>query len=91
MSGGEGFKIGTPTFDTKLQRMVDRDFEPANFPARLLLKDLRLVVGEAARVGLFAPFLGGLVEIVERTVDAGYGEADYSALAVAVESVSHPA
>jgi len=31
-----------PTFDKKLPRMIDRDFTPANFPARLLLKDLRL-------------------------------------------------
>jgi 3-hydroxyisobutyrate dehydrogenase-like beta-hydroxyacid dehydrogenase len=70
--------------------MVDREFTPANFPARLLLKDLRLVVGEAQRIGLFAPFLEGLVEIVERTVDAGFGEADYSALAVAVEPLQNP-
>jgi 3-hydroxyisobutyrate dehydrogenase-like beta-hydroxyacid dehydrogenase len=62
----------------------------AGFPARLLLKDLRLVVDQAHRVGLFAPFLEGLVEIVERTVDAGFGEADYSALAVAVEPMEAP-
>lgn len=74
-----------PTFDKKLDRMVERHFLPANFPARLLLKDLRLVNEQAKRLGLFAPFLGGLVEIVERTVDAGLGEADYSALAAAVE------
>ena len=79
-----------PTFDKKLHRMVDRDFEPANFPARLLLKDLRLVAGEAARVGLFAPFLAGLVEILEHTVEAGLGEADYSALAAAVEPPDQP-
>jgi len=79
-----------PTFDKKLRRMIDRDFEPANFPARLLLKDLRLVAGEAARVGLFAPFLDGLVEILEHTVEAGLGEADYSALAAAVEPTTSP-
>jgi 3-hydroxyisobutyrate dehydrogenase-like beta-hydroxyacid dehydrogenase len=74
-----------PTFDKKLPRMVGRDFTPTNFPVRLLLKDLRLVVDQVDRVGLFAPFLPGLVEIVERTIDAGFGESDYSALAVAVE------
>jgi 3-hydroxyisobutyrate dehydrogenase len=74
-----------PTFDKKLHRMVERDFTPANFPARLLLKDLRLVVDEATHLGLFTPFLGGLVEIVERAVATGFGEADYSALAAAVE------
>jgi len=79
-----------PTFDKKLRRMIDRDFEPANFPARLLLKDLRLVTAEAARLGLCAPFLDGLVEILERTVDAGLGEADYSSLAAAVEPPDRP-
>ena len=80
-----------PTFDKKFDRMVERHFLPANFPARLLLKDLRLVNEQAQRLGLFAPFLGGLVEIVERTVDAGLGEADYSALAAAVEPPEPPA
>jgi 3-hydroxyisobutyrate dehydrogenase len=80
-----------PTFDKKLDRMVERRFLPANFPARLLLKDLRLVAEQAQRLGLFAPFLGGLVEIVERTVDAGLGEADYSALAAAIEPPESPA
>ena len=79
-----------PTFDKKLPRMIDRDFTPANFPARLLLKDLRLVAHEADRLGLFAPFLAGLIEIVERTVEAGYGDADYSALAIAVEPADGP-
>ena len=79
-----------PTFDKKLPRMVGRDFTPANFPARLLLKDLRLVADQAHRVGLFAPFLEGLLEIVERTVEAGYGDADYSALAIAVEPTDSP-
>jgi 3-hydroxyisobutyrate dehydrogenase len=79
-----------PTFDKKFNRMVSREFTPANFPARLLLKDLRLVVDEANRLGLFAPFLEGLVEIAARAVDAGFGEADYSALAVAVEPPSNP-
>ena len=79
-----------PTFDKKFNRMVDREFTPANFPARLLLKDLRLVVDEANRIGLFAPFLEGLVEIVARAVDAGFGEADYSALAAAVEPLQDP-
>jgi 3-hydroxyisobutyrate dehydrogenase len=74
-----------PTFDKKLARMVDRDFTPANFPVRLLLKDLRLITAEAGRVGLYAPFLEGIVAIVERTVECGLGEADYSALAAAVE------
>lgn len=85
-----GSALYAPTFDKKFGRMVERQFLPANFPARLLLKDLRLVTDQAQRLGLFAPFLGGLVAIVERTVDAGLGEADYSALAAAVEPADAP-
>jgi 3-hydroxyisobutyrate dehydrogenase len=85
-----GSALYAPTFDKKFDRMVERHFLPANFPARLLLKDLRLVADQAQRLGLFAPFLGGLLAIVERTVDAGLGEADNSALATAVEPADAP-
>jgi 3-hydroxyisobutyrate dehydrogenase len=85
-----GSALHAPTFDKKFDRMVERDFLPANFPARLLLKDLRLIADQAHQLGLFAPFLGGLVAIVERTVDMGFGEADYSSLAAAVEAADGP-
>jgi 3-hydroxyisobutyrate dehydrogenase-like beta-hydroxyacid dehydrogenase len=74
-----------PTFDKKLDRMVNREFVPANFPARHLLKDVRLYQEEAAVQGLFAPHLAGIASILERTIDGGFGGADYSALAVAVD------
>jgi 3-hydroxyisobutyrate dehydrogenase len=85
-----GSALYAPTFDKKLSRMVERRFLPANFPARLLLKDLRLVADQAQSLGLFAPFLAGLIAIVERTVDIGLGEADYSSLAAAVEPADAP-
>lgn len=31
-----------PTFDKKLQRMLDRDYANPNFPTKHLLKDVRL-------------------------------------------------
>jgi 3-hydroxyisobutyrate dehydrogenase len=74
-----------PTFDKKLPRMLDRCFEPANFPARHLLKDMRLFGSEAELLGLFAPAANGVAEILQRTLDAGLGGADYSALSVTVD------
>ena len=45
-----------PTFDKKLVRMLDRDFT-LNFPARHLLKDVRLFAEDSAVQGLFTPHL----------------------------------
>jgi 3-hydroxyisobutyrate dehydrogenase len=79
-----------PTFDKKLSAMVERSFSPANFPARHLLKDVRLAAAEAARVNLYAPHLAGLEEILVRTVEAGLGDSDYSALAAAIDPRDTP-
>jgi len=74
-----------PTFDKKLARMLERDFAPANFPARHLLKDVRLFAEESAVQGLFTPHLAGVASILEKTIDKGLGDADYSGLADAVD------
>jgi 3-hydroxyisobutyrate dehydrogenase len=74
-----------PTFDKKLPRMLERRFLPANFPARHLLKDIRLFLDEAERLGLFTPAVSGVSEILERTLGAGFGDADYSSLSAAVD------
>lgn len=74
-----------PAFDKKLPAMIERSFLPANFPVRHLLKDVRLARADAARVGLYTPHLAGLEEILERAVEADLGDADYSALAAAIE------
>jgi 3-hydroxyisobutyrate dehydrogenase len=74
-----------PTFDKKLDKMLGREFVPANFPARHLLKDVRLSQEEAAIQGLFTPHLAGVAGILERAVEAGFGRADYSALSAAID------
>ncbi len=74
-----------PTFDKKLGRMLDREYTPANFPARHLLKDIRLFSEESAVQGLFTPHLAGIASILEKTIERGLGDADYSGLADAVD------
>lgn len=74
-----------PTFDKKLVRMLDRDFTPANFPARHLLKDVRLFAEDSAVQGLFTPHLAGVASILEKTIARGLGDADYSGLADTVD------
>jgi len=69
-----------PAFDRKLPQMLSRDFSNTNFPAELMLKDLGLIRGEAASLGLDVHGLDGILEIVRQTVESGHGREDYSAL-----------
>ena len=43
-----------PTFDKKLQRMLDHSYADPNFSTALLRKDLRLFLEEATTAGLLA-------------------------------------
>lgn len=74
-----------PTFDKKLANMLERRFEPANFPARHLLKDVRLFEHAAGRFGLDTAFVEGVRTLLEATVARGLADVDYSALAAAVD------
>jgi 3-hydroxyisobutyrate dehydrogenase len=69
-----------PTFDKKLGRMCDRNYTNPNFPVKHLLKDINLFLSEAENLGLKVNGLEGVRQIVQETVNNGYGEEDYSAL-----------
>ena len=77
--------LHAPTFDKKLAAMLGRSFSPANFPARHLLKDVRLFEAEAERLGLDTTFVGGIRRVLESTLDRGLADADYSALSAAID------
>lgn len=69
-----------PTFDKKLARMCDRNFENPNFPTKHLLKDMNLAIATAAENGLNPAALQGVRQILEASIQQGYADADYSAL-----------
>lgn len=69
-----------PTFDKKLQRMIDRNFANPNFPTKHLLKDTNLILKEAQALGLNVSSLAGVKEILEIAMTENLGEEDYSAL-----------
>jgi 3-hydroxyisobutyrate dehydrogenase len=75
-----------PTFDKKLSRMLERDFGDAHFPVKHLCKDVDLVLKESQSAGLNTTVLEGIREVLERTVELGHAEADYSALFDAITS-----
>ena len=73
-----------PTFDKKLNRMLERDFGDPNFPVKHLLKDVRLFREVAAGDDLDDRFLEGIAHILESAEAGGDGDKDYSALFNAV-------
>jgi 3-hydroxyisobutyrate dehydrogenase len=73
-----------PTFDKKLQRMVEQNYANPNFPTKHLLKDTRLFLDEAK--GLHTESLEGVEQILEAACRLGLAEADYSGLFAAVRN-----
>jgi len=71
-----------PTFDKKLDRMVDGNFANPNFPVKHLLKDVRLFLQEAGALDTGA--LAGSEKTLEQAVGMSLGEMDYSALFSAI-------
>lgn len=73
-----------PTFDKKLQRMLERNYSNPNFPTKHLLKDTDLFITEAQSAGLNVSSIEGVRNILEVAVQRGLAEADYSSLFSAV-------
>lgn len=73
-----------PTFDKKLQRMLERNYENPNFPAKHLLKDTNIFINVAESLGLDVSIQEGVRQVLEKTIELGLSELDYSALFSAV-------
>lgn len=73
-----------PTFDKKLDRMKNREFSNPNFPTKHLLKDVDLFLRQSEENGLNSASLEGIRQIIQKTMDLGLAESDYSALFSAI-------
>ena len=69
-----------PTFDKKLQRMLDHNYADPNFSTALLRKDLRLFLEEATTAGLQEQGLTGLLSLLEQAKGTELDDQDYCAL-----------
>jgi 3-hydroxyisobutyrate dehydrogenase len=69
-----------PTFDKKLQRMLDGHYSEPNFSTALLRKDLNLFLQEAAAAGLQDRGLRGLAELLATADNTALDQQDYCAL-----------
>ncbi len=70
----------SPTFDKKLDNYLSRDFSNPNFPLKLLLKDLNLIIDAFSSEQINIEALKGMQRILKEGVEDGLGEMDYSAL-----------
>lgn len=75
---------GSKILEIHGQRMLDRTFTPG-FRSRLHLKDARIVLDTAVRVGAAVPAFGVAADALRRLVDGGGGELDHSALFTLLE------
>lgn len=73
-----------PTFDKKLDRMLNRNFDNPNFPTKHMLKDMKLFAQAASAAGLSSALADGVVAVVEQAIAQGLADKDYSALYEAV-------
>jgi 3-hydroxyisobutyrate dehydrogenase len=69
-----------PTFDKKLQRMLDRDYENPNFPTKHLKKDIDLFISAAQSSGLETNGVEGVRQILTKAIAMSFAEMDYAAL-----------
>ena len=69
-----------PTFDKKLQRMLDGHYADPNFSIALLRKDLRLFLEEATAAGLQSKGLHGLDSLLQEAKGGDLDDLDYCAL-----------
>jgi 3-hydroxyisobutyrate dehydrogenase len=83
-----GSALYAPTFDKKLTRMVNRDFDNPNFPVKHLLKDVDLMLGEFGKKGINIDPLEGVQKVLLKAIADGEADMDYSALYNTVHPIS---
>jgi 3-hydroxyisobutyrate dehydrogenase len=69
-----------PTFDKKLQRMLDREYSNPNFPTKHLRKDMALFIATAHANNLNVENVEGVHQILEEALEQGLADQDYAAL-----------
>jgi 3-hydroxyisobutyrate dehydrogenase-like beta-hydroxyacid dehydrogenase len=72
--------FNTPVYHNYSNIILEEKFEPASFTAQLGLKDLMLVLQQAALVDLFMPLAALLKENMQQLVATGKGQIDWSAV-----------
>jgi len=77
-----------PMMDKKLSNWSSRHYAQPNFSAKHLLKDVRLIIKDAKEKGLNTSVIEAMSCILEKTLELGLGDEDYSAVFNAVNNIS---
>ncbi len=75
-----------PTFDKKLQRMLDENYTNPNFPTKHLLKDMQLAAVTAKSTGIDSQLIEAVIKIAQAAIQKGSGDLDYCAIASTIAS-----
>lgn len=75
-----GSALYAPTFDKKLNMMLNRNFENPNFPLKHLVKDVNLIAEDFNEAGIDASILRSIQGILKNSINIGDAEMDYSAI-----------
>lgn len=78
---------GSRVLELHGERMLQRDFQPGA-PARIQLKDLRMILAEAEAQGLNLPMSRQALEAFHSLVAQGHGELDHSSLLLELERLN---
>jgi 3-hydroxyisobutyrate dehydrogenase len=79
-----------PTFDKKLQRMVDQNYTNPNFPTKHLLKDMQLTAVTAKSTGIDVQLIEAVIKIAQSALAQGSGDLDYCAIASTIANSVGP-
>ncbi|NEO85295.1 MAG: NAD(P)-dependent oxidoreductase [Spirulina sp. SIO3F2] len=74
-----------PTFDKKLQRMLEGNFTNPNFPTKHLLKDMNLFAKAATAQN--TAIVQGVIDVVQNAIAQGHGDDDYSSIYNAISAI----
>lgn len=77
--------FNAPVYHNYSSIIMQERFEPASFTAQLGLKDMNLVVQQAAAADLFMPMAALLKENMQQLVSSGKGQLDWSAVGLAIQ------
>jgi 3-hydroxyisobutyrate dehydrogenase len=73
-----------PTFDKKLPNYENQNFDKTNFPLQHMLKDVKLIKNEVVRFNIDFGLLHAIEEIIEKAIQMGFKDKDYSSLYMGV-------
>lgn len=75
-----------PTFDKKLQRMLESNYANPNFSTKHLMKDIDLFIDEAKSTSLNLSGVEGVRDIIDTAMKMSLSDADYSSIFSAINS-----